>query len=349
MRWSGGHPPGEPDAGGEQQGERRASRGELKGISGYERCYAVRDPSTLPRRDEKGRFLEPPSWLRPGWKHLHEAGYRVGGHRQRHCARESCGDIALRHSDYCRHHDVDHRRKRLEQLRRGTGKPPTPAELTRLFRANAKALWAKSPWQPLLTLWLSPALEADFVEACRRGGLDQAEIAPVVSNTLRWVWKRSVLDRDDDEGWQRALAAVRKHQARIGEPPEGYEYSPPSAEPPDDPRIKQILRRATATELAAQTGPIDRTTKAKARRRRSRERQAPAKFDAPEFIGEHWASTFAPVFKSLRLEPDDIDGPIGHQLAVAWRAVLDEEAKLGDQSYGPARKRWHALLRELQP
>ncbi len=54
----------------------------------------------------------------------------------------------------------------------------------------------------------------------RRCGLDVAEIAPPVADTLRWVWKRSVLDRNDDQGWQRALTAAKKHQVRIGAVPE---------------------------------------------------------------------------------------------------------------------------------
>jgi hypothetical protein len=235
------------------------------------------------------------------------------------------------------------------QLRKGTGKPPTPTELTRLYWANMKRIWDRAPWWPGQTIWFSSVLEADFIEDCRRAGLDPAVTAPVILNTLRWVWKRSVLDRNDDPGWQRALIAAKNRQARIGPAPEGYAYSPPPFTPPDDLRIKAVHRRATAFELASQTSPVgrDRTSKAKARRRRSRERLAPAKFDTAAFIGEHWSSTFAPVFKSLRLEPTEIDGPIGHQLALAWRAVLDEQARLGGQSYGPARKRWQALLREL--
>jgi hypothetical protein len=237
----------------------------------------------------------------------------------------------------------------MEQLRRGTGKPPTPTELTRLYWANMRRIWGRAPWWPGQTIWLSPALEAVFTEDCRRGGINPAEIAPVVANNLRWDWRRSVLNWRDDAGWQRALASAKKHQARIGPMPEGYSYQPPPKTPPDDPKIKAVYRRATAYELAAQSSPIDRdrTSKAKARRRRSRERQPLAAFDTAAFIAEHWALMFADVFKSLRLEPDEIDGPIGHQLALAWHAVLDEQSKLGDQSYGPARKRWQALLRQL--
>jgi hypothetical protein len=238
----------------------------------------------------------------------------------------------------------------MEQLRKGNGKPPTLAELTRLYRANMKRIWERAPWWPGATIWLGPDLEADFAEDCRRAGLDLAEIAPVVANTLRWAWRRSVLDRDDDAGWQRAVAAARKRQARIGPAPEGYGYQPPPEMPPDDPRIKGVHRRATAYELAQQTTPVgrDRGTKAKARRMRSRERLAPAKFDTAAFIGEHWQTVFRPLFKRLRFDDTDVDGPVGARLALAYHAVLAEQERL-DGAYGSAARRWVALLRELTP
>ena len=309
---------------------------------GYE---AVRDPSILPRRQPNGWLLEAPSWLRPGWAHINAAGLGTGGARRRLCARETCRDIALRRSDYCRHHDVNWRRKRLKQLRRGTGKPPTPTELIKLFRADAKALWSKSPWQPLQTIWFSPTIEAAFIEDCRRAGFDPVEIAPGVLDTLCWSWRRSVLDRNDDAGWQRALIAARKHQARIGAIPEGYLYQPPSQTPPDDLRIKKITRRATAFELGPQTY-IDRTTKAKARRKlsreRSRERKPPSSFDAVAFLALHWRD-LAPIFTRHRLDPDS---PIATRIAAAYRFVLEEQKRL-DGAAGPAFKRWQQLLREL--
>ena len=109
-------------------------------------------------------------------------------------------------------------------------------------------------------------------------------------------------------------------------------------------------RRATAFELAAQTSPVDRdrTSKSKARRRRSRGRQAPAKFDAPAFLAEHWQAVFGFLFKRLRLGEAELDGPIGARLAVAYHAVLVEQERL-DGAAGPAAKRWVALVRELTP
>ena len=55
---------------------------------------------------------------------------------------------------------------------------------------------------------------------------------------------------------------------------------------------------------------------------------------------------FAAVFKTHRLDLD-ADGEIGRQLALAWRAVLDEREQLGEGAYGAANKRWHELLRQL--
>ncbi len=211
-----------------------------------------------------------------------------------------------------------------------------------------KRIWDRAPWWPGQTIWLAPHLEADFVEDCRRAGLDLEETAPVLTNTLRWRWRLSILDRRDDEGWRKAITAALKRQARIDPPLEGYIYQSPPATPPDDLRIKQVHRRATGYELAAQTGPVDRSTKAKQRRQRSRERQAPAKFDASAFLAQHWPTVFGSLFKSLHLDPNEVDSPIGHRLALAWHAVITEQVRLGYDTYGPARKAWHALLRELR-
>jgi hypothetical protein len=303
---------------------------------------------TMPRRDVKGRVLERPFWLNRGWGAVNAAGLGLGGALRKFCSRSNCRNVALKHSDYCRHHDVNWRRKRLKQLRHGTGKPATPTELTRLHRANLKRIWDRSPWWPASTIWLAPNLEAVFIEDVRRGGFDPAETAPVVLDILRWRWRRSLLDRGDGPAWQRALAAAGKRQARIGEPPESYASQLPPLAQPSDPRIKIILRRATGSELAAQTGTVDRATKAQERRRRARERQSSRrKLDMAEFLAEH-GEILNPAFKACGLAPGDTESSLARQLALAWRAVLDEQAKFGDQSYGPARKRWQKLLRDLQ-
>jgi hypothetical protein len=224
----------------------------------------------------------------------------------------------------------------------------TPAESVRLFRANVKALWAKSPWQPLLTIWFSSDLETIFVEDCKRAGLVPAETAPLVLNTLRWCWRRSCLNHADDPAWQRALTAARKRQARVGAVPEGYAYVPPSREPPDDTRIKRVARRATAWEPASINPVVDRSTKARQRRQKAQERRpSRRKIDLALFIAEH-AEILNPAFWTCNLDPGDVDAPLGRQLALAWHAVITEQARLGDASYGPARKVWHRLLRELQ-
>lgn len=107
-------------------------------------------------------------------------------------------------------------------------------------------------------------------------------------------------------------------------------------------------RRATAYELAAQTRPVDRATKARQRQQKAQERRpSRRKFDQAAFIAEHWP-ILGPVFRSLRLEPADVDAPVGRQLLLAWRDVLDEQVRLGDETYGPARKRWQAPLRQLK-
>src|SRR4051794_11135043 len=89
----------------------------------------------------------------------------------------------------------DGRRKRLTELRTGKGKPPTPAELAKLHRANMKRIWERAPWWPGATIWLSPALEAAFIEDCRRAGLDLAEIAPV------WPNERYAREASGDRGF----------------------------------------------------------------------------------------------------------------------------------------------------
>ncbi len=223
------------------------------------------------------------------------------------------------------------------------------AESVKLFRANVQRLWRKAPWLPLTTIWLSSPLEQRFAEDCRRAGFDLAEISPFVANTLRWVWKRSVLDRRDDAAWQRALAAARKRQAKIGPPPpEDYSDTPPADTPPTDPRIRVVLRRLNATELARTRPPVDRQTKCKARKAHSHRFRAPVSFDWQAFLAEHWSSTFGPLVAAHHLDPAAVEGELGRRLAVTWHAVLDEQAQLGEGACGAAHGRWMALLRQIK-
>ena len=53
----------------------------------------------------------------------------------------------------------------MAELRTNTGRPMTPAESIRLYRADAKSLWQRAPWFPAMTIWLAPKLEVDL---CRR-------------------------------------------------------------------------------------------------------------------------------------------------------------------------------------
>ncbi len=310
------------------------------------------DPAFLPKRDARGRFLEAPAWLKPGWKYANERGFGLGGVNRKRCVHGTCRDIPLRGSEFCHHHDRARQLKRQEELRTGKGKPMTPAESTRLYRANARNLWRHAPWTPMATIWLAPKLEAGFAVDCRNAGLSLSQTAPVLANTLRWAWRRSVLNFDDDPGWRRALAAARERQAKLAAMPESYNYQAPSATAPEDPRIKIITRRAAAWEPARAAPPVDRTTKAKARRQRQAPPTAsgPARvdFDWRAFQAAHWREVFGPLFHSLRIDPEEADGEIGRQLAVAWHAVLDELEQAGG-AVGPAQKHWHELLRRLKP
>jgi hypothetical protein len=305
-----------------------------------------RDPRLLPRRDARGHFLEAPDWLRFGPKRPDIADYFWNGARQRHCSRDGCRQVALRRSRFCRHHDVCWRQKRLNQLRTGKGKPPTPAESIRLFRADLKALWLRSPWWPGATIWLAPRLEAAFTEDCRRASVALSRTAPVIANNLRWSWRRSRLNHDDPGGWQRALIAARKRQTKIGAPPDGYVYQPPGGTPPTDMRIKAVLRRASAFERARTSPVTDRTTKSQARRQRLIAPRTPPNFDWQEFFGRHWRDVFSSIWRTHRLSDEDVDGEVGRLMAIRYRDKLAEAED--DGAYGPAARAWDELLKQLR-
>jgi hypothetical protein len=264
------------------------------------------------------------------------------------CARLNCRQITLTSSRYCRLHDIRWRKQRAEQLRTNTGRPATPAELVKLFRGEAKRVWTRAPWWPAMTIWFVPALEVRFIEDCRRAGLSPSTTAPFVLNTLRWAWRRSRLNYDDVLSWERALAAARKRQAKIGPPPDYYCYEPASDTPPDDVRIKQVHRRLNAAELAKTRPPVDRTSKSRARKAHGRRFQAPASFDAAAFLTEHWSSTFGPLFEAHHLDPGEVDGELGRRMAVLWHAVLVDQARLGAGICGVAYERWMRLLRQIR-
>jgi hypothetical protein len=306
------------------------------------------DPSLLPKRDARGRFLTAPSWLKPGWARIHMAGLALGGALRKRCAFGTCRAVPVRGSDRCQHHDQNWRRRRLKELRAGKGEPMSPRESVRLFRADTQRLWSKAPWFPMATIWLEPRLESAFAADCHNAGLPLSETAIAIGNNLRWIWVRSCLNHNDPAGWSRALAIARRRQTAIGSAPEGYVYTPPPLTPPTDPRVKAVLRRAVAWEPAARNPVVDRSTRAKTRRQQAQERRrSRRKFDLEAFIAEHWPS-LRPVFKSLHIDLDDVDAPIGRQLILAWHAVITEQERLGDAAYGPQRKAWQALLRTLK-
>jgi hypothetical protein len=278
---------------------------------------------------------------------VNTAGYGNGGPLQKRCARVNCRGIALRGSLYCRHHDFAWKRKRLAELRAGKGRlRATPTELTRIFRADTKSMWSRAPWHPAMTIWLAPKLEATFTEDCRRAGLLPSRTAPVCLDTLRWAWRRSVLNYRDDPGWQRAVNAARKRMARIGEPPEDYSYTPPSDTPPGNPCIRAVFWRLNAMELAKTRPPVDRTTKAKARRHRLAPVRTPSGFDWQQFFQQHWLDVFRSIWRTHHLDDADVDGELGRRMAIAYRDLLDEQ-DAGSGAVGPASGRWHSLLRQL--
>jgi hypothetical protein len=250
----------------------------------------------------------------------------------------------MRGTQFCWGHDVGRRQKRATELREGRGKPPTPAEAAKLFRADLKRIWTRSPWHPAATIWLGPRLEAEFIEACRRAGLTPETTAPSVLNTLCWGWRRSRLNHDDVEGWGRAVANARKKLAKIGPPPDGYAYQPPSGRPPTDPRIKVVEHAAGAFEPARTHPVLDRSTSCKLRRRQRAIEQAepPPGFDPHAFVLEH-RDIFGPLLVAHGLDPD---GDETRALALAYGLARAEQGRMA-RTVGPAQKRWHALLRRL--
>ena len=303
-------------------------------------------PRPLPRRDAKGRLLERPAWLTLTFSMLNAAGLGVGGANRKRCAKLGCRDITLRNGDYCRHHDPHYGSRRLAQLRTGKGKPPTPAESVRLFRADLKAVWTRSPWLHGATIWFSRRLESAFVEDIRRAGLVPDTLAPCVLNNLRWGWRRARLNHDDPEGWKRSVLHAKRKQSKLLLPPVGYCYEPPGAEPPGDTRIKVVTKAASASQ-PARTGPvIDRSTKCKARQQKLTSPKSPAGFDHQALLRQHWKATFNSLWRTHRLNDQDFDGETGRVLAVCYQAVLDEQHDRAGVA-GDAHRQWAALLRQL--
>jgi hypothetical protein len=168
-----------------------------------------------------------------------------------------------------------------------------------------------------------------------------------VLNTLRWAWRRSVLNHDDDPGWRRALAAAHKRQAKIGAPPDGYMHEPPPLTPPLDRRIKAVKRQATAFEAARVNPVTDRATRTKQRREKLAVPKTPQGFDWQQFFQRHWLDVFRPLWRTYRLDNQDVDGEVGRVLAIAYRDKLDEQDATGGV-VGPASRRWDQLLRQLR-
>jgi hypothetical protein len=280
--------------------------------------------------------------LNPSWEDLNARGYGWGGPALerilRRCSR--CGDVALKHSQFCKHHDRSWRRQRLDEIRRGVGAPPTPLESERLFRADTKNAWTRNPWLPLATIWLEPRVEAEFIEDMRRAGMSPDTTAPCITNTLRWVWRRSLLNHADHEGWQRAIQSAKTKSSRIGLPPQDFQYTPSSAVPPDDPRIRVIVRKAAMHEPARVNPVVDRTTKAKQRRNTTIKAPKAAKgFDWQAHLNEHWLDVFGPLQHAHKITDADMDGETGRILAIAHKAMTDNKPG--------GLQQWHHMLLRL--
>jgi hypothetical protein len=175
-------------------------------------------------------------------------------------------------------------------------------------------------------------------------------LAPPVANTLRWSYRRNLLNHSDALGWERSIANARRKMARIGAPPPGYAYQPPPDEPPTDIRIKLVTRRAGPHEPAAANPVVDRSTRTKEQRQRLKPFTAPSDFDWRAFLSTHWLTLFGPLFRAHQLDLAEAatEGGPGQRLAVAWYAVLRERLRRGsDGSIGPDEERWYRLLQTL--
>jgi hypothetical protein len=74
--------------------------------------------------------------------------------------------------------------------------------------------------------------------------------------------------------------------------------------------------------------------------------KTPPGFDWQSFFQAHWLDVFQPLWRTNRLDDQDVDGEVGRVLAIAYKAKLDEQ-HAGDGTAGPASKRWDQLLRQL--
>jgi len=234
----------------------------------------------------------------------------------------------MRGSAYCRTHDRDWPRRRAALIAAGE-RAPTPHDRVLLFRSQQKARWVHDPWSPGCTIWLAPALEEAFAVACGRAGLPVHMLSPACSNNGRGVWRRCLLDRKDDAAWTRGVVALRRRQARDGPPPAGWQYYSPSADPPADFRIKQVLRAAGPYSATRINGAADRTSKCKATRDTALA-AAPTSADADAAFQRHLPE----LLRSLAHSPqacarlDTYRGAVGAALLARERGDYDPWTKL---------------------
>lgn len=79
--------------------------------------------------------------------------------------------------------------------------------------------WKKNPWVPGRTIDLGPA-ENELRDDLARRGLDMTTLAPAVADWLRWRYRRTQIDRQDERGWLRVLVeALPERIAKAGARP----------------------------------------------------------------------------------------------------------------------------------
>lgn len=223
--------------------------------------------------------------------------------------------------------------------------------------------WKKNPWVPGTTIDLGPA-EHDLRADLLRRGLDVATLAPAVADWLRWRYRRTQIDRQDERGWLRTLVEVLPGRiTKAGPRPDampadvgadvvaGAEVAY-TAEPSNaaQPRTRAPVKVRTWTpdgESSARTSKrlrddtprAPKVIRGKGYGRRGRPRTQPPKEEEMDDLMAAYRAhrvTVAPMLERCRSE--------GEQLAVL-RALRDFMA---DPSDAGARDRWCTYVRTLR-
>ncbi len=90
--------------------------------------------------------------------------------------------------------------------------------------------WKKNPWVPGSTIDLA-AMEAGFRRSTQAFGVAPDALAPAVADWLRWRFKRTQIDRQNERAWIRVLSVDLPDRIRkAGVRPDTYEESRAAAE-----------------------------------------------------------------------------------------------------------------------